>query len=179
MRRSFLLVHLFVFCAGCGFPVPPSTQSVPSTERLGLYGSKIVSADELDDPLLSQEGEAEKPPTKPAAPKEAEPSQTLLIGSELDKPVPTKYLRVSAELVSLAMLSEDKAVKRKYERPIQMEGVVKEIGVDERGKFIIFYTTLPMPFYLLNDEVKHQVERIKPGEKVGIRSTQGAFPWDE
>jgi hypothetical protein len=115
---------------------------------------------------------------EPAPKPDPESLQKLLVGPEIDKPVPIDYLRVTAEQVSLDIQLSDPAINKKYDRPVQLEGVVKEIGIDERGKFILFYTTLPVPFYLISDEAKQQAEKLKPGDKAALRSRKGISPLD-
>lgn len=166
-RPSGTLLICAILLAGCHKASLPT----PTTQR--PQEASVSEPEAANDKLLRADPTPPKKEAKKSAEPSPEPLQKLLIGPELDDPVPIDYLRVTAEQAAWAIQSEDKSVNTKYERPIQLEGVVKEIGTDESGKFLIFYTTLPVPFYLIGDAVKREAEKLKPGDKAALRSLKG------
>jgi hypothetical protein len=128
-----------------------------------------LPSDTIADSQSKQQEKAENPANPPVP----EPLQKLLVGPELDEPIPINYLRVTAEQLVMGWYMDRKATLKRYSRPIQIEGVVEEIGSDEDGKFIAFCTTLPLRFMLVGDDIKRQAEKFKPGDKTALRSKRG------
>lgn len=140
----------------------------------------------------------------PAAIQKNEPSRLpeLILGPELDKPLPEgwRLVRAEDELPDLCNGDlSDEAYAKKYSGHILYVGTVKKLGVDKHGKFIRFESGnarldlfAHRIYYELRDgekakifdkserynkeeleRVKKEAESLKPGDRAGLHCAKG------
>lgn len=138
----------------------------------------------------------------PAASQKKEPSPLpeLILGPELDKPLPEgwRLVRAEDELPDLCNRDlSDEAYAKKYSGHILYVGTVRALGVDKNGKFIRFESGNPLidrvdirlyydvrGKYHVNDKseplnkkdserLKKEGESLKPGDRAGLHCPKG------